>query len=379
MSTPLSIDRTIRTSIEEKMFRGKAIILYGARQVGKTTLAEQIRKSYGGNSLYLNCDDPHTRDALINRSVAELRSFLGDAKLVVIDEAQHVMNIGMMLKLIVDSLPDIQVIATGSSSFDLSNKIVEPLTGRAFEYLLHPFSLEEISSAYDDAPSLDAALDRMLIYGMYPGISLSGSNAEEDLTALARNYLFKDALEYQRVKNPRIIEDMLKALAYQIGNEVSVTELGNLLGIHVETVLRYIDILEKAFVIFRLHPLKCNLRTELGKLRKVYFYDNGIRNALIGNFDPPRLRPDKGALWENFMISERQKFNHNRSQRPMCYFWRTHQKQEIDYVEEKGGKIKGYEFKWQEKTYNPPETFLEAYNGSSVHLVHRKNYRDFLL
>ena len=361
------------------MFRGKVIVLYGARRVGKTTLVEGIRSAYDGQSVYLNCDDPHTRDALTGRSIAELRGMLGESRLVVIDEAQHVMNIGMTLKLLVDTLPEIQVIATGSSSFDLSNKIVEPLTGRAFEYLLYPFSLEEISSAHSDAIALDAAIDRMLVYGMYPSIALSSSSADEDLTALARNYLFKDALEYQRIKNPRIIEDLLKALAYQLGNEVSVTELSSLVGIHVETVLRYIDILEKAFVIFRLHPLKRNLRTELGKLRKVYFYDNGIRNALIGNFDSLKLRPDKGALWENFMISERWKFNHNHGRRPSCYFWRTHQKQEIDYVEEEGGKIRGYEFKWKEKAYSPPEEFLEAYKGSSVSLFHRNNYRDFLL
>lgn len=371
------IQRTIQKPIENSLFKGKIVVIYGARQVGKTTLVKEIQNKYLNDSAYFNCDEPDIRNMLTDRTSTEIKAFLGNKKMIILDEAQRIKNIGLTLKLISDNFPAIQIIATGSSSFDLSNKIAEPLTGRKFEFYLYPFSLEELKAIYSEI-EIDRLLERRMLFGMYPDIAISGEDAEKKLKELARSYSYKDILQYQNIRNPEVLEKLLQALALQIGNEVSYSELSNLLGIDKNTVSSYVQILEKAFIIFRLGPFSRNLRNELKKLRKIYFYDNGIRNALINNLNPVELRQDTGALWENFMISERKKYLNNHTIDRKAYFWRTKQKQEIDYIEESSGKLSGFEFKWQKDKFRPPKVFLEAYPGSPVELVSRNNYRDFI-
>lgn len=371
------IKRTIQNSIEEALFGRKIIIIYGARQVGKTTLVKEIQKKHADESVYLNCDEPDIREALTNKTSTEIKAFLGNKKLVIVDEAQRVKNIGLTLKLIVDNFPSIQIVATGSSSFDLSNKIAEPLTGRKYEFYLYPFSVEELKSLYSGL-EVDRILERRIIFGMYPEIAIGGGDALTKLKNIANSFLYKDALQYQNIKNPDILNKLLAALALQIGGEVSYNELADVVGIDKVTVAGYIQILEKAFVVFRLRPFSRNLRNELKKLRKIYFYDTGIRNALINNFNPLNLRTDTGALWENFMISERVKHNSNHNQSRNIYFWRTHQQKEIDYIEEYAGRIKGFEFKWKKNKFTKPKEFLTAYKNSEIELINRENYQAFL-
>lgn len=370
------IPRQIQKSFENSLFQGKVVILYGARQVGKTTLVREIQKKYADEAIYFNCDEPDIRQALTDKTSTELKEFLGNKKLVILDEAQRIKNIGLTLKLLIDSYPQMQIIATGSSSFDLSNKIAEPLTGRKFEFHLYPLSLEELKSIYSDL-EIDRLLEQRMIFGMYPEIVNAQGDAGARLKELATSYLYKDILQFQNIKNNEAIEKLLQALALQIGNEVSYNELAQMTGIDKNTVSSYIHILEKAFIIFRLGPFSRNLRNELKKLRKIYFYDTGIRNVLINNLNPLDLRQDKGALWENFMISERQKFNNNHDKSPNAYFWRTLQGQEIDYIEDAGGKISAYEFKWQKEKFRQPRAFAEAYK-SEVVLINKGNYKVFL-
>lgn len=365
--------RLIQPVIEKRLFRGKIIIVYGARRVGKTTLVKKILSKHKG--LYLNCDEPDVRRALTDKTSTELKSYLGRQKLVVIDEAQRVVNIGLTLKLIADNAPKIQIIATGSSSFDLSNKIKEPLTGRAVEFHLAPLFLREISKQRHEAGRL---LATRLIYGMYPEVIVNPSDAAETLRSIYRNYLYKDALEYQGVKNPQVVEKLLTALALQIGNQVSFTELSNLLGIDQKTVSSYVRLLELAFVVFRLPPLSRNLRKEISKSRKIYFWDTGVRNTVINNFNPLSLRQDTGQLWENFIISERTKRNEILRSNPNRYFWRTWDRQEIDYVEEEGGQMKAFEIKWQKEKKKPPKVWKDTYPQSGFHSVTKENYWEFL-
>lgn len=371
------IRRTIQDNIENSLFKGKIIIIYGARQVGKTTLAKEIQTKFKNDSSYFNCDEPDIREALTDKTSTEIKSFLGDKKLIILDEAQRVRNIGLTLKLIIDTYPSIQIIATGSSSFDLSNKISEPLTGRKFEFYLYPFSLEELKSIYSDL-EINRIIERRMIFGMYPEIVTSGENVADRLKNIANSYLYKDVLQYQNIKNSEFLNKLLLALALQVGNEVSYNELANIVGIDKITISSYIQLLEKAFVVFRLQPFSRNLRNELKKLRKVYFYDTGIRNALINNLNPLDLRTDRGALWENFMISERLKFNNNHGKSRNIYFWRTHQQKEIDYLEEYEGRLEGYEFKWGKDKFTKPKEFLETYKNSTIELVNHNNFQEFL-
>jgi len=371
------IKRTIYDSIKKSLFNGKAVIIYGARQVGKTTLVKEILKNFPNDSEYYNCDEIDVRQALTDKTSTELKAFFGNRKLAVLDEAQRIKNIGLTLKIIVDNFPDLQIIATGSSSFDLSNEIAEPLTGRKIEFYLYPFSLEEIRKIYSDL-ELKRLLERRIIYGMYPDIVLKEEEAERNLKNLASSYTYKDILQYQTIKNPEILEKLLQALALQIGNEVSYNELASLVGIDKNTVSNYIRILEKAFIIFRLSPFSRNLRNELKKLRKIYFYDTGIRNALINNLNPLNLRQDIGGLWENFIISERIKKNNNFDLGKNIYFWRNRQGQEIDYLEEKSGKLEGFEIKWKDDKFKKPKAFLEHYAGSKVNLINKSNFEKFI-
>lgn len=370
------IKRTIQKEIEQKLFKGKIIVIYGARQVGKTTLVKTISRQIEP-SIYLNCDEPDIRQSLTNANSTSLKSLIGTARLVVIDEAQRVRNIGLTLKLISDTLTDIQVIATGSSSFDLSNEIAEPLTGRQYEFHLYPLSMEEIRQIYEPI-ELHRLLETRMVFGLYPEITLKTNEAGDLLTNLTQSYVYKDVLEYQRIKNPEVLQKLLEALALQIGQEVSYNELASLVNIDKKTVANYIRLLEQAFIIFRLKPYSRNIRKELTKLRKIYFYDLGIRNALIKNLNQLHLRSDIGALWENFLIVERMKKNHNHNLRPNIYFWRTHQQQEIDYLEEVEGNLTGYEFKWQGDKLRVPSAFRQGYPQARVNLVNRDNFLDFV-
>lgn len=371
------LPRTIHKHIENRLFKGKIIIIYGPRQVGKTTLIKEIQKGRSEKSIYLNCDEPDIRQMLTDVSSTEIKDFIGKNRLVFIDEAQRVKNIGITLKLIADNFPDIQAIATGSSSFDLSNKIAEPLTGRKYEFHLYPFSIEELAHIYSDI-EIKRILEKRIISGMYPEVVQDSNEADIQLRNIAQSYLFKDVLQYQYIKNPDVLERLLQALALQIGNEVSYNELSSMVGIDKKTVMNYIQILERAFVIFRIMPYSRNLRNELKKLRKIYFFDTGIRNALINNFNSLNLRQDVGGLWENFMISERIKMNSNHYIFKNTYFWRTHSQQEIDYLEEEHGKLQGFEFKWNKKTFRRPRTFLDAYPGSTVELINKETFMNFV-
>jgi len=371
------IPRIIQKRIKKFLFKGKTIIIYGARQVGKTTLVKSIQKEYVKNSAYFNCDEPDVRAALMDKTSTEIKNFFGNRKLIILDEAQRVKNIGLTLKLMVDNFPSTQIIATGSSSFDLSNKIAESLTGRKYEFHLYPFSLTELNDKFSDL-EINRLMGKMMIFGMYPVVALLSGDEEKgrELKELAKSYLYKDALQYQNIKNPEILEKLLQALALQIGNEVSYNELAGFLNIDKNTVANYIRILEQAFIIFHLNPFSRNSRNELKKMRKIYFYDVGIRNAIINNFNPLNLRQDVGALWENFMISERLKRN-NTGENIKSYFWRTKQGQEIDYLEEFAGKISGFELKWKQNKWRAPKIFLEIYPKSSTLLINQNNHKKF--
>ena len=368
--------RAIQPAIEQAMFKGKALVLYGARQVGKTTLIRAVQGKYAASALYLNCDEPDIRSALSDKTSTELRRLMGSKTVILIDEAQRVKNIGLTLKLMVDNFPQIQVIATGSSSFDLSNDISEPLTGRKVEFNLYPLSVAELLTQQPPL-EIQRELEYHLRFGMYPGV-LASDDPAEALFEISKSYLYKDVLEYQSVKNPDLLRKLLQALALQIGSEVSFNELGAMLGMDRGTVARYLALLEQGFVIFHLSPFSRNLRKELGKQRKVYFYDLGVRNALINNFNPLELRQDVGALWENFFICERLKSVHNQRKRPSMQFWRTYDGKEIDYLEEEGGQLEGFECKWGSEKWRIPAAFSSTYPGSKVHLVTRSNVLEFI-
>lgn len=363
------IRRELQDRVIKSLFKGKVIVIYGARQVGKTTLLREIQKKYTTDSVFLNCDEPDIRSAFTVATSTQIGRFIGNKKLVLLDEAQRVADIGLTLKLMHDTFPQVQIIATGSSSFELSNKVVEPLTGRKYEFWLYPFSVRELKTLYSPV-ELRRMLEERIIFGMYPEAVNQRADAEDIIKSIARDYSYKDILRYQDIRNPEILEKLLQALALQIGNEVSYNELANLIGVNSKTVMSYLEILEKAFIVFRLRPFSRNHRKELAKLRKVYFYDTGLRNALINNFNSFGLRADVGSLWENFWISERIKNNQNDGRGVNMYFWRSYSKQEIDYVEESGGQLAGYECKWNtEKKHKAPSEWLENYPDASFQIV----------
>jgi uncharacterized protein len=370
--------RAIYEQIIKNLFKGKAIIITGPRQVGKTTLLQTIMKESESKMLYLNCDEPDIRPMLENVSSTSLKALIGNNALILIDEAQRVKNIGLTLKLLVDNFKERQIIATGSSALELANEINEPLTGRKREYHLYPFSTAEMV-ANTSVLQETRLLEQRMIYGFYPDIVNSPAEAQANLLDLGNNYLYKDVLSLQDVRKPALLERLLVVLALQIGNEISYTEIGQTIGTDNKTIDRYVELLEKCFVVFQLGGFSRNLRNEIKKGKKIYFYDNGIRNAIIKNFSPLSLRQDTGALWENFLVSERKKANHYANHYVNSYFWRTHQQQEIDMIEETGGKLFAWEFKWNEKAkVKIPASFLEAYPGSTTGTVNRQNYMDFL-
>lgn len=372
--------RDLQSVIKDKCFRHKAILILGARQVGKTTLLKQFIQEQEREVLYLNCDEPLTVSMLANRNLSQLQMMIGTAAIIVIDEAQKVDNIGLTLKMMVDNFPDVQVIATGSSAFELRNRLNEPLTGRKYEYQLYPISTHEI---YKTQGYVDVArvLESRLIYGSYPDILSHGAEARELLNSLTDSYLYKDILASDNLRKPELLDKLVRALAFQVGSEVSYSELSQTIGSDPKTVERYIELMEKSFIIFRLTGLSRNLRNELKKTKKIYFYDNGVRNAVIQQFAPLDMRSDVGALWENFFIAERIKFNHYRQHYCNIYFWRTKSQQEIDYIEESNGTFDVFEMKWNPKNANVaiPVSFLNAYPVANTAVITPDNYLDYLM
>lgn len=373
----IMIKRIIQDKIEEKIFKNKIIVLYGARQVGKTTIMKELQKKNKEKSLFLNCDEPDIREQLKDANSSQLKYLIRDNKLIFIDEAQRVKNIGLTLKILADQFEGLQIIASGSSSFDLANEINEPLTGRKFEFLLYPITISELLNIYS-VIELNRELEKRILHGMYPEIITESTNEQELLEELTKSYLYKDIFNFNKIKHSEALVRLLQALALQIGNEVSYQELAQTAGIDKKTVESYIDILEKSFIIFKLTSFSRNLRNELKKKRKIYFYDTGIRNAIIKNFNTLNIRNDVGNLWENFLISERLKYNETLKFKKNIYFWRNHNNQEIDFIEEYGGKLYGYEIKWNNKKARIPRAFETAYPGSEIKVITRNNYLDFL-
>ena len=370
------INRELFSLINPKLSNGKAIIVLGPRQTGKTTLLHSLSQNKG--RLWLNCDDPTVRDMLENANLASLKTLIGPAKLVVVDEAQRVKNIGLTLKLITDEINQCQLIVSGSSSLDLANEINEPLTGRKWEYFLYPISWKELTTHFGYLQSIQQ-LEQRIIFGMYPEVVTHPGNEKELLTQLAGSYLYKDLLSFRGIRKPELLDKLLKALAFQIGQEVSYNELANTLQVDKKTINDYIYLLEQAFIITRLQPLSRNLRNEISTTRKIYFWDTGIRNAVIGNYASLNSRNDTGALWENFLIAERMKYLHYSSVISNRFFWRTHAQQQIDYVEEHDGKFSAFEFNWKP---NPkirfPKAFTQTYRDAVFQVITPGNFHAFL-
>ena len=365
-------------TIENKLFVGKVIILTGARQVGKTTLLKQILRQKEG-VLWLNGDELQVQNLFANASADRLLSEFGDNKIVILDEAQRIENIGLRLNLIADSDSEVQVIATGSSAFELANKVNEPLTGRKWEYQMFPLSFGEMVAHHGKLKEM-RMLPRRIIYGYYPEVVTNDGNEVEILKLLTDAYLYKDILSWESIKHPDKLQTLLRALAYQVGSQVSYNELSQMCSMDSKTVERYINLLEQCYIIFRLPSFSRNLRHELKSSRKIYFYDNGIRNALIADYRAPEERQDIGALWENFVIAERMKSNEYYHRWVNRYFWRTKQQQEIDYLEEGGGNLHAYEMKWNPRAKaSITKTFTEAYPNSEFQVITPDNIADFLL
>ena len=374
------IRRLLQDKIEERMFSGKVIIVIGARQVGKSTLFNMVLEGRQEPVLQLNCDEPEVREMLAGMNSQELRLLIAGNKIVMIDEAQRVDRIGMTLKRITDNFPDVQLLVTGSSSFELQNRLDEPLTGRKYEYHLFPLSTGELMRAYG-LLGVKQTLENRLIYGSYPDIFNHKEDAKELLHNLSGSYLYKDILSLDNVRRPTLLVKLLTALALQVGSEVSYNELAQTVGTDNKTVEKYVDLLEKCFIIFKLSGFSRNLRTELKRAKKFYFYDNGIRNAILQNFAPLALRQDTGALWENFFISERIKANQYAGRYVNSYFWRTNQQQEIDYIEEADGQFSLFEMKWNPKKANTqfPASFLSTYVVREQAIVTPENWMEWVL
>lgn len=372
------IERLLRHQIQARWDSGKAIIILGPRQVGKTTLLRQICAEKG-DYLFLNADEIEVPALLENANELRLRQIIGKNRVLFIHEAQRIRNIGLTLKIITDQIPEVRLLVSGSSALDLASEINEPLTGRKWEFQMFPISWEELVG---HVGFLDARkqLEQRLLFGMYPEVINQIGDEREVLSQLSSSYLYRDVLQYGNIRKPEMLEKLLTALALQVGSEVSYNELAQLLQIDRYTVEQYIGLLEKSFLIFRLTPLSRNLRNEINTNRKIYFYDNGIRNAVLADFKPLSLRTDAGALWENFLISERQKYLQYHRIWAKTYFWRTYQQQEIDYVEESDGAFSAWEMKWNPKAkVRFPASFVTAYQPIATQVLHRESFDAFLL
>ena len=367
--------------LEKHILPNKVTVIYGPRRAGKTTLLQNFLRQTSWKYKLDSGDNIRTRQVLSSQDFAQILAYVEGYELLAIDEAQGIPNIGMGLKILVDQVPNLRIIVTGSSSFELAGQVGEPLTGRKLTLTLFPLALSELLTTYNPF-ELQEKLADFLVWGMYPEVLLASTSQGriEVLTEIANSYLLKDILAFDRVKSSRTLLDLLKLLAFQVGSQVSLNELATQLGVDVKTVGRYLDLLEKAFVIVRLGGLSRNLRQEIKNKYKYYFLDTGIRNAVIAQFNPLDLRNDVGALWENFMVMERLKF---RTYAPMfanMYFWRTYDQQEIDLVEERGGNLYGFEFKWSRNIpTNPPSNWIRAYPNAKYAVITPANFADFVL
>ena len=369
------IFRDLAKNLEEKWNKGKVIVLIGPRQVGKTTLINFILKDK--DYLFLDGDDNTVADILANANTENLKSIIGNYKYVFIDEVQRIPNIGLKLKIMVDQIKDVQVIVSGSSSLDINNVTQEPLTGRKFEFQMFPVSWQEFENSVGYIKA-QQQLEIRLLYGMYPDVINNFGAEYEILKNLVSSYLYKDILALAGIRKSDVLEKILRALALQIGSEVSYNEIAQLVGVDKNTVNNYINLLEKSYVVFRLTSFSKNIRNEIKANKKIYFYDNGVLNMLIGNFTTFQLRQDKGALWENFLVSERMKQLSYKQSIAKSFFWRTTTQQEIDYIETNADEVSAYEFKWAtNKKVKLPKSFMEAYNPSFL-VVNKDNFREFL-
>lgn len=375
------IERILSQEIRQKLqAQGKAIILYGPRQVGKTTLVKKLLEGLSYKTLSINADEQKYIDVLSGRDFSKMKSLISGYELLFIDEAQRIPDIGLNLKILIDNMPELKIIVTGSSSFDLANKISEPLTGRIWNYNLFPISFLELAKNKNPF-ELKSQLEDRLRYGAYPEIfSIDNEKTKREyLESLSSSYLYKDILELAYLKHSSKIRDLLKLLAFQIGNQVSMNELARMLGMSKATVEHYIDLLGKSFVLFRLSAFSRNLRKEVTKMDKIYFYDLGIRNIIIDNLKPLKDRDDGGKLWENFLVMERLKFLRYTQNLASMYFWRTYTGAELDYVEEQGRELFGYEFKFSNKKTAPPKTWLSAYPKAHFQAVNQENFLEFVV
>lgn len=369
------ISRHIISKIKGKLGGKRAILLTGPRQVGKSTLILEILKKE--DFLFLNGDDPAIRESLNNPNTEQIKNIIGTHTMVFIDEAQRIEHIGLTAKIIIDQLKEVSLILTGSSALEINDKIVEPLTGRKWEFQLFPISWFELENHLGFVQS-QQQLPIRLKYGMYPDVINNPGEEVIVLKELVNSYLFKDVLALSGIRKPQVLEKLLKALAYQIGNEVSYNELSSLIGVDKNTVSDYIDLLCQAFVIFKLPSFKRNLRNELKRAQKIYFYDIGIRNTVVGNYEELGLRNDTGAIWENFLISERMKMLRYNDRISEMYFWRTVNQQEIDYVEVERNKVKSFEFKWNKQAKTKMyKSFVESYD-SELEVIHPGNFHKFV-
>ncbi|MFZ4705715.1 MAG: ATP-binding protein [Bacteroidales bacterium] len=372
------VSRIIKNEIIRQLKPGLVIGLFGARRTGKTVLMEEIRNDLtAGKVLLIHGENLDVAEIISSQRTSILKRYLAGYDMLFIDEAQKIPNIGQNLKLIVDTLPEIGIFVTGSSAFDLRQKIGEPLTGRSRNYFLFPFSQVELN---ESALQAKENLETRLIYGYYPRVVLSETNKDkiEELESIKNGYLLRDILELDNLKDSLFILNLLRLLAFQIGNDISLSELANTLHVSRKTVVRYLEFLEKCYVIFSLHGFSRNLRKEFSKSPRFYFWDNGIRNAVISNFNQLAMRDDIGRLWENYCISERRKRNHYLGRLLNYYFWRTYDQKEIDLIEESGGILNGFEIKWSEKKVKPPKEFLETYKNSVFEVITRENWLDFI-
>lgn len=374
------IQRVLLDKIASQCFNNKVILLLGARQVGKTTLLKKLVETLKVETKWLNADEADIYNELTaaNTSTRLLQLIGPETKLAIIDEAQQIAGIGLKLKLLYDTKPALQIIATGSSSFDLLNRTNEPLTGRKRTFYLYPISYSELVARADRLEA-KRTLDSRLIFGSYPEVINNPGKEKNVLIEIAQSYLYKDILQMDGIRKSSHLEKLLQALAFQVGNEVSYHELSRTIGnIDSSTVEKYLDLLEKTYVIYKLPALSRNMRNEIKKGKKYYFYDNGIRNVLISNYSPVEMRFDKGALWENFLLAERMKLNHYEENTPSTYFWRTHDQAEIDYIEEQDGVLNAYEFKWKDKNIRFPDSFLKAYPNNRTLLINHDNFESFI-
>lgn len=374
------IARLLESQIKDKLLSDRrVVVLYGPRQVGKTTLAQKLLEESGRKTLQLSGDDPRVGEVWASQDLRRIEGSVSGYEIVLLDEAQRIRDIGVALKLLYDSSFPGTLFVTGSSSLDLAGKTKEALTGRTWTFTLYPIAFAE--HAVSQTPfELDGRRAETLVLGSYPALYSMASRRDRigHLMELTSAYLYKDILELAGIRNPRKLRDLLRLLAYQVGSEVSYQELGRQTGMSADTVISYIDLLEKTFVVFRLGAYNRNLRKEVSKKDKVYFLDNGVRNALIEDFKEWEIRGDQGALWENFLVSERRKTNAYSGFYGRSWFWRTHTGAELDYVEEYDGKLSGFEFKLRELGIKPPASWKDAYPEAAFSLIHPKNYLDFV-